>query len=212
MNSKLSTRAIKIVTILQKALPIKDRDFISLWVGKKFNGDMYRILVATILSQSANDKASLAAYSELDLKIGVSPENLDKAGVDKIEDCIRSGGLQRMKAKALKGVSREIMKNKNILQSIQKLPLIEARESLQKLPGVGPKTADVVLMTAANMPGLAEGMMMRQTVCQRLAPSAKEPARRYLGKFDMASSAIVKMVGIAAKPRPIAMTMALRWS
>ena len=152
MNSKLSTRAIKIVTILQKALPIKDRDFISLWVGKKFNGDMYRILVATILSQSANDKASLAAYSELDLKIGVSPENLDKAGVDKIEDCIRSGGLQRMKAKALKGVSREIMKNKNILQSIQKLPLIEARESLQKLPGVGPKTADVVLMTAANMP------------------------------------------------------------
>ena len=77
---------------------------------------------------------------------------------------------------------------------------------------VSPMTLPKPMMTAANMPGLAEGMMMRQTVCQRLAPSAKEPARRYLGKFDMASSAIVKMIGIAAKPRPIAMTMALRWS
>ncbi len=151
MDSNLSARALKIVTILQQAIPIQDRDFVSLWVGKKFNGNIYRILVATILSQSTTDKASLAAYYELDSKIGVSPDKLASANTDRIESCIRTCGLQRMKAKALKGISREIIKHKGMLQSILNLPLAEARESLMLLPGVGLKTADVVLLTAGNM-------------------------------------------------------------
>lgn len=152
MNNNLSARAIKIVAILQQALPIKEKDFVSLWVGKKFSGNIYRILVATILSQSCTDKASLAAYYELDLRIGVTPQNIARTANDIIENCIRVCGLQRMKTKALKSVSKEVLKHKDMLQTVLKLPLDEARESLMALPGVGPKTADVVLLTAGNKP------------------------------------------------------------
>ena len=56
---------------------------------------------------------------------------------------------------------------------------------------------------------LAEGSTTRQAVCQRLAPRASEAAVRLRGTLEMASSAMVKMIGITAKPRAMAMMMLL---
>ncbi len=50
------------------------------------------------------------------------------------------------------------------------------------------------------MPGLAVGSTTRVAVCQRLAPRASEAAVRCWGTLEKASSEIVKMIGMTAKP------------
>ena len=53
---------------------------------------------------------------------------------------------------------------------------------------------------------------MRVAACQRLAPSASDAAVRLEGTLENASSEIVKMMGITAKPMASLTTSELRWS
>ena len=75
---------------------------------------------------------------------------------------------------------------------------------------VSPMARPKPIITAEKTPGSAEGSTTRQAVCQRLAPSASEAAVRLRGTLEMASSAIVKMIGITANPSAMAMMMLLR--
>ena len=67
-------------------------------------------------------------------------------------------------------------------------------------------------MIAENTPGLAVGITTRTAVCQRLAPSASEAATRFDGTLENASSQMVKMIGMTAKPIASPTTRLLRWS
>ena len=62
------------------------------------------------------------------------------------------------------------------------------------------------------MPGLAVGSTTPMAVCQRLAPRAREAAVRCWGTLEKASSAMVKMMGMTAKPMARPTTRQLRWS
>ena len=53
---------------------------------------------------------------------------------------------------------------------------------------------------------------MRSAVCQRLAPSASDSRARWPGTLASESSAIVKMIGMTAKPIAMPTTRELRWS
>ena len=75
---------------------------------------------------------------------------------------------------------------------------------------VSPTARPKPIITAAKMPGLAEGSTTRHNVCQRLAPRAIEAAVMLWGTLESASSASEKMMGMTAKPRPMAMMMLLR--
>ena len=77
---------------------------------------------------------------------------------------------------------------------------------------VSPTARPKPIMMAEKIPGLAVGSTMRIAVCQRLAPRASEPARRCWGTLASESSAIVKMIGITAKPMASPTTSELRWS
>jgi endonuclease-3 len=66
----------------------------------------------------------------------------------RIEFAIRTAGLQKQKARAIKQLAlRLVAECDGDLTGILKLPFDEARVRLTKLPKVGPKTADVVLLT-----------------------------------------------------------------
>ncbi len=65
---------------------------------------------------------------------------------------------------------------------------------------VSPTARPKPIMTAEKIPGLAVGSTTRIAVCQRVAPSASEPARRCCGTLASESSAMVKMSGMTAKP------------
>jgi endonuclease-3 len=113
--------------------------------------DPFATLIATIISQNTNDKNTARAFENLSNKFRITPETLAKAEIKQIENCLKVAGLYHNKARAIKQVSRIILKkySGNLAQILSK-PLDEAREELLQLPGVGPKTADVLLLFSAK--------------------------------------------------------------
>jgi len=113
----------------------------------------FETLVNTILSQNTNDRNSDAAMKRLRKHYRVTPHALVKVRVRELIPIIRSAGLYRSKAPHIIEVSKMILQQYGgSLKSILKLPYNEAKEKLTAMPGVGPKTADIVLAFNANHP------------------------------------------------------------
>jgi endonuclease-3 len=115
--------------------------------------DPFATLIVTIISQNTNNKNTARAFENLSNKFRITPETLAGAEIKQVENCLKVGGLYHNKAKAIKRISNIILKkyNGNVAQILSK-PLDEARKELLQLPGVGPKTADVVLLFSAKKP------------------------------------------------------------
>ena len=117
------------------------------------NRDPFKTLVITVLSQATADKNTARAFENLSRKFSITPVALAKASVEEIENAIRVGGLYRNKSRVIKAISNVILEQFNgYLDFIYLLPLEEARKILLSIPGVGPKTADVVLLFCAEKP------------------------------------------------------------
>ena len=110
-------------------------------------GTPFELLVAVVLSAQATDKSVNAATAKL-FAIANTPGQLVALGVQGLEACIHSIGLYRTKAKNVIGLSRLL-----IDQHGGRVP--PSREALESLPGVGRKTANVVLNTAFGQPTVA---------------------------------------------------------
>jgi len=134
----------------------------------------FATLIATIISQNTNDKNTARAVENLSNKFRITPETLAEAEIKQIENCLKVAGLYHNKARAIQQVSRIILKkyNGNLAQILSK-PLDEAREELLQLPGVGPKTADVLLLFSAKKPTVPVDTHVNR-VSKRLGLVAKE--------------------------------------
>jgi endonuclease-3 len=105
----------------------------------------FELLVAVVLSAQATDKSVNLATRKL---FPVTPERIVELGVDNLQKHIQSIGLYRTKAKNLVALSK-------ILIDEHDSEVPAAREALERLPGVGRKTANVVLNTAFGQPTVA---------------------------------------------------------
>ncbi|MCW4008732.1 MAG: endonuclease III [Candidatus Bathyarchaeota archaeon] len=113
----------------------------------------FETLIVTIISQNTADRNTAKAFERLSKRFEITPETLAKAELSQIEEALQIAGLYKNKAKAIKAVSAIISeKFGGSMQPLLSLPLEEARKTLMTLPGVGPKTADVVLLFAATQP------------------------------------------------------------
>jgi len=113
----------------------------------------FETLIATIISQNTNDTNTEKAFNYLSKQFEIKPEVLAEAETSQLEDCLRVGGLYKNKAKTIKQVSRIVVeKFHGSLDCVLSLPFEESRNELIGLPGIGPKTADVVLLFAAGQP------------------------------------------------------------
>lgn len=116
-------------------------------------GPPFETLIHTILSQNTNDRNSDAAMEKLRKRYRITPSSLSRVHVRSLITCIRSAGLYTSKAPRIIEVSRIVQRKCNgSLSSILKLPYPEAKEKLMEMPGVGPKTADIVLAFNAKHP------------------------------------------------------------
>lgn len=107
----------------------------------------FELLVAVVLSAQTTDVSVNKATPELFLKYP-TPQLMSKANQNDVEKLIKSIGLYRTKAKHLIELS-------NLLVNKHNGEVPNNREDLQSLPGVGRKTANVVLANAFNVPALA---------------------------------------------------------
>lgn len=112
-------------------------------------------LVLTVLSQHTSDANSLAAFQNLRRQFPAWTDVRD-AGEAELADAIRSGGLANTKARRIKAILQQITEERGALDEdldfLRTLPLAEAKRWLQSLPGVGPKTAAVVLSFSLGRP------------------------------------------------------------
>jgi endonuclease-3 len=138
-------RAEKILQILRENFTLPK------WVSEDHSP--FETLVITIISQNTSDRNTEIAFAKLSEAFPITPEALANAEIGKIEECLKVAGLYRNKARIIKQVSAIIIeKFGGKLEKIFALPFEKAREVLMQLPGVGPKTADVLLLFSANKP------------------------------------------------------------
>jgi len=107
----------------------------------------FELLVAVVLSAQATDKSVNAATRVL-YKVAGTPAAIVALGEEKLAEYIRTIGLYRTKARNVIGLSRLLLERHG-----GQVP--REREALEALPGVGRKTANVVLNTAFGQPTIA---------------------------------------------------------
>jgi len=107
----------------------------------------YTLLVAVVLSAQATDagvnKATPGLFARAD-----TPAKMADLGVEEVTDLIRTIGLFRTKAKNVVALSKILVEQHGGV-------VPQTREELQALPGVGRKTANVVLNVAFGQPTIA---------------------------------------------------------
>jgi endonuclease-3 len=107
----------------------------------------FELLVAVILSAQATDKSVNLATRTL-FKHANTPQAIAKLGIDGLSNFIRTIGLYNSKAK-------NVIEMCNILLEQHGGEVPQSREALEALPGVGRKTANVILNTAFGQPTIA---------------------------------------------------------
>ena len=150
----------------------------------------YTLLVAVALSAQTTDKSVNKATDSL-FKIADTPEKMIALGEEKLISYIKSIGLYKNKAKHVIEMSKMLISDFG-----SKVP--DNREDLEKLPGVGRKTANVVLNVIFNKPtmpvdthllrispkiGLAEGktpLEVEKSLLKRIPPQYLEHAHHWL--------------------------------
>lgn len=110
-------------------------------------------LVACILSQHTSDINSFRAFDNLKRRYPTWDEVI-AAPTEQLADTIRSGGLANSKAARIQEVLKIIREQEGSvdLSRLNRLSDEEARSYLMALPGVGPKTAAIVLCFALGRP------------------------------------------------------------
>jgi endonuclease-3 len=107
----------------------------------------YTLLVAVVLSAQATDKGVNKATGPL-FAVADTPEKMVALGVERVRDYIKTIGLFNTKAKNVIALSENLISRHNSVVPAD-------RAALEDLPGVGRKTANVVLNIAFGIPTIA---------------------------------------------------------
>lgn len=150
----------------------------------------FTLLVAVVLSAQATDKSVNLATKSL-FKIADTPQKMLELGEENLTEYIKSIGLYRNKAKNVIGLSKMLLEDFNGI-------VPDSMENLVKLPGVGRKTANVVLNVIFNKPtmpvdthllrvspkiGLAEGTtpeQVEQSLLKRIPTEYMQNAHHWI--------------------------------
>ena len=111
------------------------------------NQKIYELLVKTILSQRTRDENTEKVAERL-FAVARKPKQIMGLSMKRLQSLIRSSGPYRQKAKKIKRATQSMVEDYN-----GRVP--STRQELVKLYGVGPKTADIVLMYGFNIPSIA---------------------------------------------------------
>ena len=131
-------RISKIIEILKKEYPDSK-------CSLEFKNP-FQLIISTILSAQCTDERVNKVTSEI-YDIYKTPTDFSKLSLNKIKKMVYSTGFYNNKAKSIYGLTHEVLEKHN-----GKVP--SNMEDLVKLPGVGRKTANVVLGTGFKIPGI----------------------------------------------------------
>lgn len=130
----------------------------------------FTLLVAIVLSAQSTDKGVNKATKEL-FKMADTPQKMIDLGLDKLKEYIKTIGLYNNKAQNIISLS-------NMLINEYHGEVPADRDSLVKLPGVGRKTANVLLNVWYNQPTIAvDTHVLRVAERLELSDGKKDPLK-----------------------------------
>lgn len=115
-------------------------------VARESNRDPFRILISCLLSLRTKDKTTSAASERL-FTLAHTPATMVKLPLKKIEQAIYPVGFYRTKAKSIHRICRRLLKEYG-----GRVP--DSLDELLTLPGVGRKTANLVVTVGYGKPGI----------------------------------------------------------
>lgn len=113
----------------------------------KFGKNVFKLLIVTILSQRTRDENTRKASENL-FSVASRPEEILNLPDKKLQELIKPSGMYKQKAGKIKKLCKVLVEELK-----GKIP--RKREELLKLPGVGDKTADIVLSYGFGLPVIA---------------------------------------------------------
>jgi len=150
----------KVIQYFQKEMPIAETEL--------EYGNPYELLVAVILSAQCTDKRVNQITPDL-LRRFPTPEKMAEAEAEEVFDYIRSCSYPNNKSKHLVGMARMLVNDFG-----GQVP--DDIDELQKLPGVGRKTANVIASVVFNKPAMAvDTHVFRVSARIGLTVNAKNP-------------------------------------
>lgn len=136
--------------------------------------DAVEMLIGTILSANTNDVNSGRAFDQLRAAFGHDWDRVRVAPLDEIKDAIRPAGMYNQKAPHIVGALEKLRRDRGEynLDFVADLPVEEALGYLQTFPGVGHKTASIVLLFCFNRGAFPVDTHV-QRISRRLGVSAR---------------------------------------
>lgn len=161
---------------VKKILAVLDREYPQAGCSLDHSGPL-ELLVATILSAQCTDERVNRVTVGLFRKYK-NAADYAQASLPELEADIRSTGFFRNKAKSIKGLGQ-------VLAAEYQGRVPDTLDELVRLPGVGRKTANVVLGTAFDVPGLVVDTHVRR-IAQRLGLTQdKDPVKIEYGLMEL---------------------------
>jgi endonuclease-3 len=135
----ISERYTAVISYFEKAMPVAETEL--------HYTSPYQMIVATILSAQCTDKR-VNIITPAFFEVFPDAESLSHASVEQVFDLIKSCSYPNNKAKNLLGMAQKLVNEfNNVVPS--------DIDELQKLPGVGRKTANVIASVVFNLPAMA---------------------------------------------------------
>ena len=115
--------------------------------------DEFEIIVGAVLTQNTNWRNVEKSLNMLKKSEAMSPEKILALSDQTLEELIYSSGFYRVKTKRLKAVCRFLVsKFDGHLEKMKSVDLVMSRELLLNTKGIGPETADDILLYALGQP------------------------------------------------------------
>ncbi len=120
-------------------------------VSRVRKGSLYEFIVGAVLSQNTSDKNALKAYESLRSALGgaVEPQHVLSCGAKGLANAVKPAGMNNVRAKVLFELAKLFSEKgfeERLKQSLREANSNEAHRVLLEMPGIGPKTADVILL------------------------------------------------------------------
>ncbi len=105
--------------------------------------DLFTALVSSVVGQQISGKAAVTVWNRVVERFGeITPSRLDQASLEDIQSC----GMSFRKAEYVKGIAEACANGKLDLEGLKELPDEEVVKALVSLKGIGPWTAEMMLI------------------------------------------------------------------
>lgn len=145
-------------------------------------GSIFEALVATVLTQNTSDANAGKALEALRREVGgITPRSILSLGEERLASIIRPAGMHRRRARQLMELAEAAVGVD--LEGVRGMSVGEARRFLMSMPGVGPKTADVILVNLGKPAFPVDTHILRISRRLGLASTYDAASKAWMGIF-----------------------------